>query len=78
MKGYHTVVDFGIKKLLIYDKGKLKQSKVDLSKYDKIVDVEIKAPIIGYVWNMQFINPVSQERLGYQTQKLIALFGKDY
>ena len=67
IKGYHCVVDNGIKKLLIYDKKKAE--KVDKSKYKKIVYTKIQAPKIGDVWEDQFLNPMEKQRTGYKTQK---------
>lgn len=73
IKGYHTVVDGGIKKLLIYDEKKTKKANINLEKYDQVKIVPIRAPKIGDVWPAQFINPVGMERTGYPTQKPRAL-----
>ena len=69
VRGYHTVVDNGKRKLLIYDRTKVRNVGIDLSLYDEVADVEIKPPKQGDVWNIQFINPINKERTGYPTQK---------
>lgn len=68
-KGYHTVVDNGIKKLLIYDEERAKQSGVNFSKYDNIVYSKVSNTTIGDVWDIAIINPSAKERLDYPTQK---------
>ena len=40
-KGYHTVVDKGIRKLLVYDMEKVKNAGIDLSKYDRTYAISI-------------------------------------
>lgn len=72
-KGYHTVVDQGVKKLLIYDEKRAKESGVDFSKYDKITYTDATATTIADVWELPIINPQAHERLGYPTQKPEAL-----
>lgn len=72
-KGYHTVVDGGKRKLLVYDEAKCKAAGVDFTKYDEIKPTTALAPILDDVWDIPFINPVSKERLGYPTQKPRAL-----
>ena len=74
-KGYHTVVDGGEKKLLVYDEKKatLKISKAKKENI-KIVYTEAQDPIMGNVWgDISIINPMSRERIGYPTQKPEAL-----
>ena len=73
-KGYHTVVDQGKRKLLVYDEEKVKKAKLDLSKYHQVVTTETKSPRLGNNWtDIPIINPRSAERLGYPTQKPEAL-----
>ena len=72
-RGYHTVVDQGAKKLLIYDAEKARKSKLDFKNYDKIVYTKARRPRLGDVWNIPIINPQSKERTGYPTQKPLAL-----
>ena len=73
-KGYHTVVDQGKRKLLVYDEEKVKEAKLDLSKYHKVVTTETTSPRLGNNWtDIPIINPRSAERLGYPTQKPEAL-----
>ena len=76
-KGYHTVVDQGERKLLVYDEEKLKKANLDLSKYHKIVLTETTAPVLGNNWtDIPIINPRAAERLGYPTQKPVALLSR--
>ena len=76
-KGYHTVVDQGERKLLVYDEEKLKKANLDLSKYHKIVLTETIAPVLGNNWtDIPIINPRAAERLGYPTQKPVALLSR--
>ena len=75
-RGYHTVVDGGVRKLLVYDEAKFKQAKLDLSKYDKIVPTEARATVVSDVWDIPFINPLANERIGYATQKPEALLDR--
>jgi len=73
-KGYHTVVDRGIKRLLVYDMEKVKNAGVDISKYDEIKETKALKPIMGSDWyDIPIINPQAKERLGYPTQKPEAL-----
>lgn len=72
-KGYHIVVDGGVKKLLIYNEEKAMQSGVDFSKYDKIVYSSVSNTTIGDVWELPIINPQAKERVDYATQKPEAL-----
>jgi len=72
-KGWHTVVDQGVRKLLVYDSEKARKSKLDFKKYDKVVYTKARAPKLGDVWNIPIINPRAKERIGYPTQKPLAL-----
>ena len=72
-KGYHIVVDNGIKKLLIYNEEKTIQSGIDFSKYDKVVYSSVSNTTIGDVWDLPIINPQAKERVDYATQKPEAL-----
>ncbi len=67
-RGYHVVVDNGIKKLLVYDEEKARK-KVDFSKYDKISYTNVTATTMGDVWEIPVINPQADERVKYATQK---------
>ncbi|MDI6704167.1 MAG: site-specific DNA-methyltransferase [bacterium] len=74
-KGYHVVVDQGVKKLLVYNKEKFEKAKIDNSRYEKIVYTN-KTPtdiVEPDVWKMPFINPMAEERVGFDTQKPEAL-----
>ena len=73
--GYHTVVDRGEKKLLVYDKKKAGE-KIKQAEQDgvKITYTKAKNPVMGNVWSdIPIINPRAKERLGYPTQKPLAL-----
>ncbi len=67
-RGYHVVVDNGVKKLLVYNEEKARQ-KVDFSKYDKISYTNVTATTMGDVWEIPVINPRADERVDYATQK---------
>lgn len=71
-RGYHVVVDNGVKKLLVYNEEKARQ-KVDFSKYDKISYTDVTATTMGDVWEIPVINPQADERVNYATQKPEAL-----
>ncbi len=72
-KGYHVVVDQGVRKLLIYDREKFEKvrKKIDLSKYVEVVytDKNPSEVVEPDVWNIPFINPMAEERLNFPTQK---------
>ena len=72
-KGYHVVVDNGVKKLLIYNEERAKSSGVDFSKYEKIAYANVTNTTIGDVWEIAIINPQANERVDYGTQKPEAL-----
>ena len=73
--GYHTVVDGGTRKLLVYDENKaINKIKEYKKKKYKIVYTKAKEPCLGNVWtDISIINPMSKERTGWPTQKPIAL-----
>jgi len=76
-KGWNsnTVVVGGkkIRQLIVYDKEQFENARVtgriDLSKFDKIVFAEEKEIYAPDVWEIPFINPMAEERLGFPTQK---------
>lgn len=68
-RGYHVVVDNGVKKLLVYDEERAKASGVDFSKYEKISYANVTNTTIGDVWEIPIINPQANERVDYGTQK---------
>jgi len=73
-KGWHTnTVEGGVRQLIVYDKAKARE-KIASGKYDRVVYREgtIKAALPD-VWNIPIINPMANERLGYPTQKPLAL-----
>lgn len=73
-KGWHTVTDSGVTKLLVYDMEKVRQADIDLSKYDTVVETDAQKSAMGQVWSdISIINPQSSERVGFPTQKPEAL-----
>ena len=73
-KGWHTVTDDGITKLLVYDMEKVEQADIDLSQYDKVVETEARESAMGQVWtDISILNPQSKERTDFRTQKPEAL-----
>ena len=69
-KGWHTVTDSGVTKLLVYDMEKVKRAGIDLSQYDKVVETEARKSAMGQVWSdISILNPQSNERVDYPTQK---------
>ena len=79
-KGYDTVVDRGVRKLLIYDHEKVDvkvaEEEIDLDRYDLLVEVkEDSAPAMGQVWSdIKTQNSRANERTTYPTQKPIELY----
>ncbi|MCY3583246.1 MAG: DNA methyltransferase [Chloroflexi bacterium] len=73
-KGWHTnTVGNGISQLIVYDRDKAKE-KIESGIYDKIVYRDgTKYAALPDVWEIPIINPMSLERLGYPTQKPLAL-----
>ncbi len=74
-KGYHTVVDKGQRKLLVYDAEKAKH-KIKKAKQQNIPIsmTKARAAIMGNVWtDIPILNPMAKERTGYPTQKPLAL-----
>ena len=74
-KGYHTVVDKGQRKLLVYDAEKAAQ-KMKRAKAQNIPIsmTKARAAIMGNVWtDIPILNPMAKERTGYPTQKPLAL-----
>ncbi len=73
-KGWHTITDDGVTKLLVYDMEKVKQANIDLSKYDRVVETEARESAMGQVWSdISIINPQASERVNFPTQKPEAL-----
>ena len=69
-KGWHTVTDNGVTKLLVYDMEKVEQAGIDLSQYDKVVETEARESAMGQVWtDISILNPLSSERVDFPTQK---------
>ena len=79
-KGWQTVVDQGVKKLLVYNQENYEKAvelgKIKPEKYDKIVPTNARQPAMGNVWGIPFINSQSKEREGYPTQKPLALLDR--
>ena len=64
--------------LIIYDYDKFKKNGiVKESDYKKVrKNANASQPPIGNVWEIPIINPMSKERLGYPTQKPMALLDR--
>ncbi len=73
-KGWHTnIVEGGISQLIVYDKKKARE-KIESGKYDRVIYREGKTnAALPDVWEIPIINPMAKERLGYPTQKPLAL-----
>ncbi|HBH26260.1 MAG TPA: hypothetical protein DDX54_02525 [Rhodospirillaceae bacterium] len=74
VRGWDTnVVQGGIRQLIVYDRAKAKD-KIDSERYDRIVYREGQTKVaLSDVWRIPFLNSQSKERLGYPTQKPVAL-----
>jgi site-specific DNA-methyltransferase (adenine-specific)/adenine-specific DNA-methyltransferase len=65
----------GVRKpqLIVYDKTKvddaIKQGKININEYARVVNVEVGKTIAPDVWQINYINSQAQERLNYPTQK---------
>ncbi|MCY3966538.1 MAG: site-specific DNA-methyltransferase [Acidobacteria bacterium] len=69
--GYHTVVDGGKKRLLVYDRVKAQKAIERASSQGvEVRFTRARMPVLGDCWtDISIINPMSKERLGYPTQK---------
>ncbi len=74
-KGYHTVVDKGQRKLLVYDAEKAAQRIKRAKELNIPISMtKARAAIMGNVWtDIPILNPMAKERTGYPTQKPLAL-----
>ena len=68
-KGY----EFRKGSLIIYDDEKFAQSGIDESQYPRVYRAKAGQPPLGDVWTIPILNPMAKERLGYPTQKPLAL-----
>ncbi len=76
-RGYHTVNDGSERRLLVYDMEKALAEKIDFSRYDRVVETNARDSYMGQVWNdISIVNPQAKERLGYPTQKPLALLDR--
>ena len=72
-RGYDVnIVENGIRQLIVYDKEKA-LDKIESENYDRIVYRENKYVSCPDVWQIPILNSQSKERLGYPTQKPLAL-----
>jgi len=76
-RGYHTnVVQGGVRQLLVYDREKAR-NKIDSGGYDRIVYREGQTEVaLSDVWRIPILNSQAKERLGYPTQKPLALLDR--
>ena len=58
--------------LIIYDESKI--GDLDLRDYEKVTYSRAGQPPLGDVWDTPILNPASKERIGYPTQKPVALY----
>ncbi len=74
-KGYHTVVDKGQRKLLVYDAEKAAEKIKRAKELNIPISMtKARAAIMGNVWtDIPILNPMAKERTGYPTQKPLAL-----
>ena len=75
-KGYHSVTDRGVTKLLVYDKKKAAHKIAEALKLGRTIKyTKAKKPTMGTVWtDIPILNPASKERLRYPTQKPLPLY----
>ncbi|MBC6399744.1 MAG: GIY-YIG nuclease family protein [Ekhidna sp.] len=73
-RGYDVnVVQDGVKQLLVYDKEKAKE-KIESGKYNRVVYRDGKSKVaLQDWWEIPILNSQAKERLGYPTQKPLAL-----
>ena len=74
-KGHHTVVDGGVRRLLVYNRRKAAARIADAEACGmEVVYTKAESPAMGNVWkDIPIINPMAKERTGYPTQKPLAL-----
>ena len=72
-RGWDTNRVGGIKQLIVYDKAKAAK-KIALGNYDRLVDREGKEGVgLADVWPLPYLSSRNKERVGYPTQKPLAL-----
>ena len=77
-RGYQTVVDRGVKTLLVYDAeraaAKIKEAE---SNGVRIKHTKARVPVMGDCWlDIPILNSQARERTGYPTQKPLALLNR--
>lgn len=74
-RGYHTVVDQKVRRLLVYDEKKAADKIAEAEKKGiAIVYTTAQNPSLGNVWtDIPILNPMAKERTGWATQKPPAL-----
>lgn len=74
-KGWHVVTDRGETRLLVYDESKAAHKIIEAQNMGRTIKfTNARLPTLGTVWtDISILNPMSKERLGYQTQKPEAL-----
>ena len=60
--------------LIIYDENKFAKSGVDENQYANVYHSRASQPPVGDVWDVPILNPMAKERMGYRTQKPVALY----
>ena len=75
-KGFTTNKPRGVgRQLIVYDKEKSKE-EIAKKKYDKIIYREQKGTVLSDNWDINYISSNSKERVGYPTQKPLALLDR--
>ena len=76
-RGWDTnVVAGGVRQLLVFDRKKARH-KIESGQYDRIVYREEQREVaLPDVWNLPIINSQAKERMGYPTQKPVALLDR--
>ena len=69
-KGYETRKG----DLIIYNDNKFAESGIDENQYANVYYSRADQPPVGDVWNVPILNPMAKERMGYRTQKPVALY----
>ena len=60
--------------LIIYNQDKFAQSGINESEYANVSYSRAGQPPVGDVWDVPILNPMAKERMGYRTQKPVALY----
>ncbi len=59
--------------LIVYNNEKFETSSINIENYKKVSYSKASHPPVGDFWNIPILNPMAKERMGYPTQKPLAL-----